>query len=58
MIEFLLTAIIVLLAFCGMAVGVLTGRGPINKGGCGRSDGACDGHCASRCEHHGEGGQA
>jgi len=57
MIEFLLTAIIVLLAFCGMAVGVLTGRGPI-KGGCGRSDGACDGHCASRCEHHGEGGQA
>ena len=42
MIEFLFTAIIVLLAFGGM-------------GGCGRSDGACDGHCAKHCEQHGEG---
>jgi hypothetical protein len=57
MIEFLCTAIVVLLAFGGMAIGVLAGRGPI-KGGCGRSEGTCDGHCARRCEHNGEGGQA
>jgi hypothetical protein len=52
MMEFLFAAIIVLLAFGGMAIGVMAGRGPI-KGGCGRSDGACDGHCAKRCERHG-----
>jgi len=57
MIEFLCTVIVVLLAFGGMAIGVLAGRGPI-KGGCGRSEGTCDGHCARRCEHNGEGGQA
>ena len=57
MIEFLLTTIIVLLAFGGMAIGVLAGRGPI-KGGCGRSEGSCDGHCARRCEQHNEGGKA
>ena len=49
MIEFLLTTIIVLLAFGGMAIGVLAGRGPI-EGGCGRGEGSCDGRCAKRCE--------
>jgi hypothetical protein len=53
MMEFLFTIIVVLLAFGGMAIGVLAGRGPI-KGGCGRTGGTCDGHCARRCEHHGK----
>jgi hypothetical protein len=57
MIEFLCTTIVVLLAFGGMAIGVLAGRGPI-KGGCGRSEGSCDGHCTRRCEQHNEGGKA
>ena len=52
MIEFLFTTVVMLLAFGALAIGVLTGRGPI-KGGCGRSDGTCDGHCAKRCEQHG-----
>jgi uncharacterized protein len=52
MMEFLFAAIIVLLAFGGMAIGVMAGRGPL-KGGCGGSGGACDGHCAKRCERHG-----
>jgi len=54
MTEFLFTTIVVLLAFGGMALGVLFGRGPI-KGGCGRTGGACDGHCARHCEHHDKG---
>jgi len=52
--ELLFTTIVVLLAFGGMALGVLFGRGPI-KGGCGRTGGACDGHCARRCEHDDKG---
>lgn len=56
MIEFLFTAIIMLLAIGGLAIGVLAGRGPI-KGGCGRSEAACDGHCARRCEQQREGDQ-
>jgi hypothetical protein len=51
MIEFLFSTIIVLLAFSGLAIGVLVGRGPL-KGGCGGSGGSCDGHCGRRCEHH------
>ena len=56
MIEFLLSTVIVLIAFGGMAIGVLSGRGPI-KGGCGRGEKACDGHCAKQCERRGDGEQ-
>ena len=48
---FLITACVMLIAFGGMAIGVIAGRGAL-KGGCGRAGGACDGHCASRCERH------
>lgn len=48
---FLITACVMLIAFGGMAIGVIAGRGAL-KGGCGRASGACDGHCASRCERH------
>jgi hypothetical protein len=51
MIEFLFSAIIVLLAFGGLAIGVLAGRGPV-RGGCGGSEGACNGRCSRQCEHH------
>jgi len=54
MMEFLFTTIVVLLAFGGMALGVLAGRGPF-KGGCGRTGGSCDGHCARHCEHSDKG---
>jgi len=54
MIEFLLGIVVMLIAFFGMAIGVLMGRGPI-KGGCGRGEDACDGHCARRCDHRGGG---
>jgi len=54
MMEFLFTTIVVLLAFGGMALGVLAGRGPF-KGGCGRTGGSCDSHCARHCEHSDKG---
>ncbi|MGD8673097.1 MAG: hypothetical protein PVH86_07250 [Thiogranum sp.] len=57
MIEFLFTTLVVLIAFGGMAIGILAGRGPI-KGGCGRGENACDGPCARRCKHRGRGGKA
>lgn len=50
--EFLITACVMLIAFGGMAIGVIAGRGSL-KGGCGGGDGACDGHCASRCKRDG-----
>jgi hypothetical protein len=50
MIEFLFAAIVVLIAFCAMSIGVIAGRGPI-RGGC-AGGGTCDGHCAKRCENH------
>jgi hypothetical protein len=53
MIEFLFSLVIIMLAFGGIAIGVLAGRGPI-KGGCGGGDGACAGHCRRQCEHHGD----
>lgn len=55
MMEFLFATIVMLLAFGGMAIGVLAGRGPI-KGGCGRTGDVCDGPCTRRCEHHGKAG--
>jgi len=49
--EFLITACVMLIAFGGMAISVIAGRGPL-KGGCGGAGGSCDGHCASRCDRH------
>jgi len=57
MIEFLFTTLVLLVAFGGMAIGILAGRGPI-KGGCGRGENACDGPCARRCKHRGRDGKA
>jgi hypothetical protein len=57
MIEFLFSVVVVLVAFGGMAIGILAGRGPI-KGGCGRGASSCDGHCAKRCERRGRGEEA
>lgn len=57
MIEFLFSVVVVLVAFGGMAIGILAGRGPI-KGGCGRGESNCDGHCAKRCERRGRGEDA
>jgi hypothetical protein len=57
MIEFLFSVVLVLIAFGGMAIGILAGRGPI-KGGCGRGESACDSHCARRCEHRRRGRKA
>jgi hypothetical protein len=57
MIEFLCSVVIILIAFGGMAIGILAGRRPI-KGGCGQGESACAGHCAKRCERHGRGGKA
>ena len=54
MIEFLLSIVVMLIAFFGMAIGLLAGRGPI-KGGCGRGDDPCDGPCTRRCERRGGG---
>ncbi len=53
MIEFLFAAIIIVAAFGGMAIGVISGRGPL-KGGCGRTDGECEVGCAGagKCDRH------
>lgn len=54
MIEFLFSIIIMLLAFGGIGIGLLAGRGHV-KGSCVGGDGACSGHCRQQCEHHADG---